>query len=653
MALEGYYNRFNSAKKYVKTMFIAHRGLQSAELNEIQEYTADALKRMGNALFANGDVISGCTCVVDSMTGNVKIESGQVYLEGLIRDVHEGEFTIPNDKSVRIGVYYKEKTITSLEDASLRNPALGTRGYQEEGAARVQYQTTWGYQIVGSGDASSELGQFYPIYNVENGVLVQKAAAPQLDSVNTALARYDDESNGSYVVRGMKVTCLYSDLNGQMFSVNEGKAHVNGYEVGLDHTLRVKFENDFDLQTVESDPYVFSPNVQGKMTINLNYTPLAEIKSVDITAEKKANLTHGSYNGCMDPIPNQSVLQIISIKQGTTVYQNGTDFKLTQGQVDWSPAGAEPAPGSSYEIIYRHRTQVTPTNVTDTSFEISGGVDGTMVLVSYTWKMPRYDLITIDSEGIVRRVKGLAHPWSPSIPKAPTGQLTLALIHQTWGDKPEVSNNAIRVTSMADIESMKTLINNLYYLVAQQNLKIDANASDPSTKKGVFVDPFYDDDMRDQGVEQTGAIVNESLQLPIHINVLDYLKEEDLLLPYELEPVISQEARTGFMRVNPYDAFDPIPTDVTLKVDIDNWTEIETQWLSPITNYYYQYNWWGWEHMDSSSKNDVTSTTNAGEYMRQATQKFTVEGQKPGEKIAQILFNGIDITASNIEEGDE
>ena len=137
----------------------------------------------------------------------------------------------------------------------------------------------------------------------------------------------------------------------------------------------------------------------------------------------------------------------------------------------------------------------------------------------------------------------------------------------------------------------------------------------------------------------------------IHIDVLDYLKEEDLLLPYELEPVISQEARTGFMKVNPYDAFDPIPTDITLKVAIDNWVEVKTQWLSPITNYYYQYNWWGWEHATASSRTDVTSSTVASQYMRQATQKFTVEGLKAGEKISQILFNGIDITASNKKEG--
>lgn len=76
----------------------------------------------------------------------------------------------------------------------------------------------------------------------------------------------------------MTVTCLSSGSDGQLFSVNEGKAHVNGYEVGLDHSLRVKFEDDYDLQTVVSAPYVFSPDVLGKMTIKLNYSPLYEIK---------------------------------------------------------------------------------------------------------------------------------------------------------------------------------------------------------------------------------------------------------------------------------------------------------------------------------------------------------------------------------------
>ena len=436
MALNGYYNRFNREKKYMKALFVAGQGLQSAELNEIQEFNLEALRKIGNALFADGDVISGCTCVIDQETGLTKVEAGSIYLNGLIRDVRDGEFTIPVDTSVRIGIYqialknilcfslfcrfrlckpfaclfesdlaiyYREKTITSLEDASLRNPALGTRGYQEEGAARLQYLTEWSYQVPGAQD-DEEKGKFYTIYNVENGVLVQKAPAPQLEAVNSALARYDNESNGSYVVNDMKVTCVSATETEQIFSVGEGKAHISGYEIELPHALRSVFDTEIDYQLTVSDPYVFEPGSDGSMTIRLNYTPLAEVKSVDIAAEKTINLSHGSYSGCLDPIPNQSVLQIIEIKQGVTIYKEGTDYKLTQGQVDWSPLGDEPAPGSNYTITYQYRTQIEPTDVTDTGFKISGAVSGTLVLVTYTWKMPRYDVLTIDGDGIVRKL---------------------------------------------------------------------------------------------------------------------------------------------------------------------------------------------------------------------------------------------------------
>ena len=642
MTLSGYYDRFNSEKKYMKSLFLAGKGLQSAELNEIQDYASDAIKRMGDALFADGDVISGCECIIDD--GQVTLEQGKVYLDGAIRDVHESNLTIPTDVSVRIGVYFKEQTITELEDPELRDPAVGTRNYQEAGSARLQYITTWGYQAEGITSDNEEAGKFYTIYNVEKGVLVQKAPAPQLDSVSTALARYDNESNGSYVVNGMEVTCLTADDEEQIFSVNEGKAHVNGQEVGLPHSTRSVFQNEYDIQRVESDPYIFEPDALGKMTIHLNYTPLDEVITVDVTAEKRVNLTHGSYSGELDPIPSTAVLDIIQIRQGNTIYIKGTDYKLTAGQVDWSLSGAEPSPGSSYEIIYRHRTQVTPTNITDTSIDISGAVDGSMVLVTYTWKMPRYDLITIDAEGIIRRIKGLAHPWTPVVPKAPSGQLILAQVYQDWtgNTKPKVTNNAIRVVQMADIESMKNMIMDLYYLIAQLELKNDVNANDPTAKKGVFVDPFFDDDMRDQGIEQTGAIIDEKLVLPITTEVHDFAEDQQVyMLPYTLEAVISQELQTGSMKINPYNAFDPIPADLSIVLNIDHWTEVQTQWLSTITNVYYSTRSSG----SSSTNQLVSKSTKNIAYMRQQTPKFTVEGMKPGERIQKIKFNGIEVTA--------
>ncbi|GHT98268.1 hypothetical protein FACS1894126_3530 [Alphaproteobacteria bacterium] len=644
--LKDFFNRFDSSKKYTMLLFLAGKGLQSAELNEIQECARQALKDIGNAIFKDGDVIRGCTCVVDNQTGAVTVEAGQVYLNGSIRDVNEGNFTIPVDISVKIGVYFKEKIVTELEDPELRDPAVGTRNYQETGAARLKYSLVWGFQSEGVTPQASDLGEFFAIYSVEHGVLVQKALAPQMDSVSTALARYDSESHGSFLVRGMGVTCLSTSSTEQVFTINEGKAHVNGHEIELAHSLRVRFDNEIDTETIESDPYVFEPNAQGVMTVQLNYFPLASVTSVDVTAQKTVNLTHGSYSGALDPIPSTSVLEIILIKQGGTVYTKSTDYKLTSGQVDWSPAGAEPAPGSTYEITYRHRARVEPTNITDTGFDISGAVDGTMVLVTYSWKKPRYDLITIDSEGIVRRIKGLAHAWTQSIPKAPNGQLVLASVFQKWttNQKPKVTNSAVKAAHMVDIEALKDMVLNLYYLMSQERLKNDANASDPSTKKGIFVDPFFDDDMRDQGIEQTGAIVDKCLTLPLRSEVQDLAKDQAVyMLPYVLEPIISQELQTGSMKINPYCAFDPIPADLHVTLNIDHWTEVETQWLSPITERFSQVILRGPTTTTTSTQTLVSNTSKNAEFMRQIPQKFKVEGLKPGEQIATIEFDGIPV----------
>jgi hypothetical protein len=645
MSLLDYYNRFDPAKKYTKTLFLAGRIGQSAEMNEIQEYANYALKNIGDAIFKDGDVIKGCTCVIDNQTGAVTVEFGKIYLNGAVRDVHQGNFEIPTDVSVKIGVYFKEKTVTHLDDPELKDPAVGTRGFNEPGAARLQYQLTWGFVADGVAGANDALGEFYTVYSVESGVLVQKALAPQMDSVSTALARYDNEGNGSYLVRGMNVTCLASSDTEQVFTINDGKAHVNGYEIELAHSLRVRFDNEIDLQTVNSDPYLFEGDFENKMTIHLNHTPLASVISVDATVQKTANITHGSYNGALDPLPATSIVDIIQVKQGNTIYVKNTDYKLTAGQVDWSLSGAEPSPGSTYEVTYRHMTKLTPTNITDTGFVVTGAVDGTTVLVTYTWKMPRYDLITIDSEGIVRRVKGLAHQWSPAVPKAPTGQLVLAQVFQDWvtGQKPKVTNNAIRVVQMADIEAIKNMILDLYYLMSQERLKNDANASDPSTKKGIFVDPFFDDDMRDQGIEQTGAIVDQCLMLPIRAEVHDLAKDQKVyMLPYVLEPIILQELQTGSMKVNPYMAFDPIPANVDVTLNVDHWTEVETQWLSAITQYV--------SRGSSYSTNSlVSSASRNAEFMRQLTQKIRIEGLKPGETISEIKFDGIPIEIRGVE----
>ncbi len=274
--------------------------------------------------------------------------------------------------------------------------------------------------------------------------------------------------------------------------------------------------------------------------------------------------------------------------------------------------------------------------------KIKGAVDGSLVSVDYTWKMPRYDSITLDAKGVVRRIKGIAHPWRPSMPKAPSGQLLLCYIHQTWkkGEegKIKIVNNAIHAVPMNELEAMKSGIRDLYALFAEERLRSDANSREPTTKKGVFVDPFFDDDMRDQGIVQFAAIVNKELILPINVEIIDVERgKEPYLLPYELEPVLEQLLQTKSERINPYQAFDPVPAKVTMNKNIDHWTEVKTNWSSPVTR----------EFNTRETTELLSSNSYEAEFMREAVQDFEIEGFSVGEKLKEIKFDGISIQPLN------
>jgi len=203
---------------------------------------------------------------------------------------------------------------------------------------------------------------------------------------------------------------LQKEEGKQVFVVNEGKAHVEGYEIELPHSMRICFDEDPDIKEVESEPHTFQPNDKEAMELKLSDTPVTEITKIDITVQKTVTLTHGSYSGAVDPIPDSSILEIIQVKQSSTIYVRNTDYRLDSGKIDWSLPGGEPSPGSSYEVTYRARTRATAQNKGEKGCKVSGAVNETLVLVDYSWKMPRYDLITIDMSGVVRRIKGIAHP---------------------------------------------------------------------------------------------------------------------------------------------------------------------------------------------------------------------------------------------------
>ena len=225
--------------------------------------------------------------------------------------------------------------------------------------------------------------------------------------------------------------------------------------------------------------------------------------------------------------------------------------------------------------------------------------------------------------------------------------MPLGELAQSWySDQPSlVKNNAIAAVSMSTLQGMQQDILDLYDLVALQRLKTEALATAPAATRGVFADPFLNDNMRDLGQEQTAAIIGGVLTLAVDAEpqLLDN-SGRALTLPYEDELLIDQSARTGAMRINPYSAFDPVPATVQLTPAVDYWTKTETVSGGAITR-----------HMGAGSATRTTTSVEqrtiankAAEFLRPLTIKFRIEGFLPDEPLREVIFDGVKLPVEPI-----
>ncbi len=650
--LSGYYNRFDSEKNYEKHLFRAGYVLQSAEMNEIQDAAIFRTQNLGDALFRDGDVIRDALVIVDSVTGATTCESGVVYLRGAVRGVPSASMTIPLDRTVAIGIWLTEVNITVNEDPALRDPAAETRNYQEPGAARLMVEPKWGFDTDGTPD-----GEFYPIYYADNGRLRAKEAPPAMDGVSQAIARYDRDSTGSsYIVSGLNVRALDDLENGnQVYNLTEGRARINGFGLNLNTSRRVEYAAAPVLRFIDSEPR--TSTTIGSQRIDVDRAPISEITQVRITMQTTVPIVHGTFSGAQDPLPETSVVDIISVTQGATTYVKGTDYKLTAGRVDWSLSGAEPAPGTTYNATFQFIDTVEPTSVDDTGFTISGAVVGTLILTSYNVKLPRIDRMCLNQDGVIVWVEGISTDYNPVRPQVPNDLLPLCQVQQNWTGDRVVVGDGVRMVPMSTMEMMGDRINMLTDLVAQQLLISDASTRETAATTGMFVDPFLNDDLRDAGIAQTGAIIDGMLTLAIEGSAdqvsLDVATVQTCA--YTLEPVLSQELRTGAMNINPYMAFSPIPAKVSLTPSVDRWTETETAWASIETRNFTEYGIGGTHKLNSvlsvtsrTSTALVSSSTSQIEYLREIEIQFEASGFGPGEILESATFDGIPVTVSEI-----
>ena len=279
-------------------------------------------------------------------------------------------------------------------------------------------------------------------------------------------------------------------------------------------------------------------------------------------------------------------------------------------------------------------------------------LENTTVIINYTYRMPRYDLIVMYQNGSFGRVKGVPHRYNPQIPDTPPNSISLARAYQDWYNRPTITSEAVQVIKMEKLNTMNKHITNLYGLVAKNELRFEALANSPAATYGVFVDPLDDDSMRDTGITQTAVISDNVLQLPMEIGSIGLYTGREYLLDGSSSVITgaAQEFHPSSMQINPYQAYEKLPILVTLSPAVDRNVEtivktlntalIDTHWWETVPESRYTYRQY--------LRTDTTETIeDLGGNIRQIQVTASGSGFGSNENIT-IYFDGIDCSSSQV-----
>ena len=592
---DGVYERDQSEKQYYKVLVVGGYGAQSSEINEIQQIQDSQRDMVTSSLYPEGTIISGGFASQDSGTNVVLFKESRIHLKEYIFILPSAEIETNPDESSTIGVILTENYIGSDKDPELLNPVEGTANFGTKGAMRIQYLVSWAAEP--KEDLSSNQ-YYYPLYSTLNGKVIITQSKTSSEIYDT-IARYDNDSNGSYIISGMKMYYTKDEGNYHVCGITEGVAHVNGYEVVYSYANPVNITKAIDTFSRISEPV----SISGSGTYKTRHSPIAEVSRVLITKQKNLlSFTHGGYLGARDSLtksnPNgtltlnstdseanvdniTAITKVISISSdsaGTNKYVTGRDYVMDGDIIDWSPSGQEPSPGSTYYVSLQYLT-------TDVNYEINEDRTGVIITddyiasgewcaIDYTHYLQRIDSVVLYGDGSAVVVKGAPSESNP-IPQSVSGGLTLSTVLVRYGYEPYFYNDFFKAVKMSDILDMKNAISELQNNFAQLDLKTDISSKDPATTRaGMFVDPFFDNDQRDQGLTQNAEIVEQTLYPLRNWLIFDVHTGADITLPRKADVnLINQKYRTKSRKINEFNVSPDLPIAyMTASPSVYRWT---------------------------------------------------------------------------------
>lgn len=621
---------------------------QSAELNEMQTIARSRHNRLGNLVAADGDRIDRAEAIVDIEAKTVRLTAGKIYVQGDVMDVAEAVLVgVPMEGRVQVGVRLVTTYPTHEDHPEWVGLVPGTLSELEAGAAREVATIQWA-----RGDVDGQ-GEFFAVYTLQNGTVLDQTSPSILEPALQALAIYD-RPNGNYIVNGCRVTPVGLNGGSRVFSIEQGEFNVYGFKRTRLTALRFEEVEKWDELAIVGETHIYA-DAAGSFTFPVAEAPIGVINSIQLTKEKTVTITRGAVANGADDLGQTSVLSVSSVTQNGQNF-GATSYKLVNNSIDWSGPSSEPTAGSSYNVTFRYRELVQPTGFTNRTVTVSGGVNGGEVIIAYTRKLPRIDRIGLLQDGTPIYIKGQSARTNPQPPSVPATVLKLCRVVNDWLSDPTVENDGTRSLTIEEQWKYNNRLFDLEYLVMRERGRHAIDSKEPVAKKGVFVDPLLDDTFRDLGSaeSQSGAIGNGFMQLAIRPTFFYADLKSPVTLDYVEEVIAEQNLKTFCEKINPYANFNPLPGALKLEPAADFWTVSQTEWMSEQT---LEFNRGvrtdgGPLEVRTVETQMVDQRSQQAEFLRPIAVTFTISGFGAGEILKALTFDGLDVKPANAPAAD-
>ena len=604
-----FYERDNIIKNYYKLLAIPGRYAQASEFTEIQSVLLECIKSIGDSLFKDGNVQSGCDIIVNG--NSVTITEGRIYLDGIVRNSKEAKLVITGAGTEIITARLEETLISESDDTSLLDPATDSSSAFQPGCFRVKQEIV--FEVNGEGSTVAMI-----VDGKLQNYIVEK---PQMDIINEVLARRTFAESGNYIVSGFELKELDYEIDDTLLvGLSKGQAFIKGFEVINPTDTTFTIDKALVYRDVIGEPKRCSRTENSFSLIN---NPLKEISRVFVTLTSTDTIVY-NYLVSEYELKNQPVSEILSIDG----YTQGVDYRLSNNKVVWL-GQKTPENGTNFTVSYAYKSLLTegtdyllyPGDITTISITNEALLDNSEVLVDYSYYLARRDTICLDATGSAVVVKGidgdLDECFAPQVHDTSVLPLGEILIYPN-SNKYEIINDTVKVSTMKRIQNAIERLDKLEYNVMMSALDRELYDQESSEQlRAMFTESFVNYDRLDMNFQECRLSMDvfegkmypyfedtrHDLLLSSNPNNRYGIIGDVYTLPYTSRNILSQLNTTGTMLVNPYQAFDPIMT-IEISPSIDTWVNTTTEKVTQNGGTTYR-NYTGW----SAYVNAVRSAT--------------------------------------------